>query len=206
MDNSGHVVEWIFDWHILPYVQGAPTTVLDLTWGRGVFWDWNTAEKEVVVAGNDVYSDHEGVVHREDFTGTKFSDEGDDVVVFDPPFTASGHSNKGDGRILLRYGAVRGVNGGPTNIHEVQGLLRNGIREACRLSARWVLIKTQDVVESGVLHPSTNVALNTIVKSGFNILLQVRFSPHRRPQPKGRRVTGLGNQPSVFILAERNRP
>ena len=66
------------------------------------------------------------------------------------------------------------------------------------------LVKTQDVVESGQLHANVNLALNTLVKSGFNIVGETEFHSNRRPQPIGRRVTGLGGRPSVFILAERN--
>ena len=207
--HSGTVVEWIFSQYILGTIPETPITVLDLTFGNGTFWDWDHDEKDVVIVGNDAYAEDPGITHQEDFQSTKFIDQCACVVVFDPPFTAGGTSNKGNPRHLQHYGALRSIAGGPKNIYEVQALLRGGIREACRLSRSYVIVKTQDVVESGVLHGSVNLALNTIKKSGFDILLQVRFLPHRRPQPKKRRVTGLGNQPSVFILAERtpgNRP
>ena len=89
---------------------------------------------------------------------------------------------------------------------DVQRLLVEGIKESCRISKRWVIVKTQDVVESGKLHPNVILAMNTLVARGYNIKKELVFHSHRRPQPSGRRVTGLGGRPSVFLLAEVNSP
>ncbi|MDG0870930.1 hypothetical protein [Candidatus Lucifugimonas marina] len=169
---------------------------LDLTHGLGVFWKQYTPSK---LTTNDRNEDAD---YRQDFTATSFDDRSFELVVFDPPFTANGPSKH---RHQKRYRSHRDQEGAPQNIKDVRRLLVGGIKEACRISGRWVLVKTQDVVESGQLHANVNLALNTLVKSGFNVVRETEFHSNRRPQPSGRRVTGLGRRPSVFILAERNR-
>lgn len=167
---------------------------LDLTYGKGVFW---RKFKPSSLATNDLY---EVAMIQRDFLNTGF-DAIYDLVVFDPPFTANGPSENPHNE---RYGSQRDQSGGPQNVKDVRKLLVGGIREACRISNRWVIVKTQDVVESGNLHANVVLALNTLVKCGFNIHTEIPFNSTRRPQPKGRRVTGLGSRPSVFILAEIN--
>jgi hypothetical protein len=170
-------------------------STLDLTYGLGVFWKQFTPNQLMT---NDRF---EVADYRQDFTATDFDDRSFELVVFDPPFTANGPSKQ---RHQERYHSHRDQEGAPQNIKDVQRLLVGGIKEACRISVRWLLVKTQDVVESGQLHANVNLALNTLVKSGFNIVREIEYHSNRRPQPPGRRVTGLGRRPSVFILAERN--
>jgi len=188
--NSGEVVAELLD------ALGNPGHVLDLTFGQGVFW--NTKRPEHLTA-NDLYSGR--AEFQQDFRATYWPSEAFELVVFDPPFTAAGRPSDGTPG-MARYGAERHQAGAPQNVHQVRELLVGGIAEACRLSSRWVLVKTQDVVEGGPLWPNVILALNTLVTHGFNIRAERAFSPSRRPQPSGQRVTGLGGRPSVFILAE----
>lgn len=170
-------------------------STLDLTYGKGVFW---RKFVPTALATNDLF---EIADTHQDFTATGFDNRVFDMVIIDPPFTANGPTrNRHNGR----YRAHRDQVGAPQNIGDVRRLLVGGIKEACRLSDRWVIVKTQSVVESAILHDNVVLALNTIVKAGFNIKKEIEFHSHRRPQPKGRRVTGLGGRPSVFILAERD--
>jgi len=169
---------------------------LDLTYGLGVFWRLFTPSQ---LTTNDL---SEVADYRQNFTATDFDDRSFELVVFDPPFTVNGPTKQPH---QLRYHSHRDQEGAPQNIKDVRRLLVGGIKKACRISARWVLVKTQNVVESGQLHANVNLALNTLIKSGFNIVDETEFHSNRRPQPPGRRVTGLGGRPSVFILAERDR-
>jgi hypothetical protein len=171
-------------------------STLDLTYGLGVFWRLFTPSQ---LTTNDLSEEAD---RHQDFMATDFDDRSFELVVFDPPFTANGPTKQPH---QLRYHSHRDQEGAPQNIKDVRRLLAGGIQEACRISARRVLVKTQDVVESGQLHANVNLALNTLVKSGFNIVGETEFHSNRRPQPHGRRVTGLGGRPSVFILAERNQ-
>jgi len=191
--SSAEVIERIFaDLRI--------SSVLDLTYGQGTFWKWNHEARAALVT-NDLYTAAD--IHC-DFTDMEIADRVYEVVVFDPPFTAQGPNKKTAERHNDRYGATRDLNGAPQNIGDVHRLLKAGIGEACRIALGFVIVKTQDVVESGRLHGSVNLAMNEIVANGFNITRSVRFFPPRRPQPEGRRVTGLGGQPSIFIVAERH--
>jgi hypothetical protein len=169
---------------------------LDLTYGLGVFWRQFTPSQ---LTTNDLARDADS---SQDFMATDFDNRSFELVVFDPPFTSHGPSKR---RHQERYGSHRNQECAPQNIKDVRHSLVGGIKEACRISGRWVLVKTQDVVESGLLHANVNLALNTLVKSGFNIAYEIEFHSNRHPQPYGRRVTGLGRRPSVFILAERYR-
>ena len=169
---------------------------LDLTYGQGVFW---RLFEPFQLVTNDLY---EGAMIQKDFmSGLSFDVDAFSLVVFDPPFTANGPSETPHNE---RYGSHRDQPGGPKNVKAVRAMLVGGIKEACRISNKWVIVKTQDVVESGQLHANVVLALNTLVKCGFNIHKEMPFRSARRPQPGGRRVTGLGGRPSAFILAEIN--
>tara|TARA_R110000765_G_scaffold237482_1_gene340142 strand:- start:76 stop:711 length:636 start_codon:yes stop_codon:yes gene_type:complete len=195
--SSAEVIEQIFK-----DMPPAPE-VLDLTWGNGTFWKWEYEAVNLLLVTNDLHTGSD--LHR-DFTDMEMDDRLYTTVVFDPPFTAQGPNKKAEERHNDRYGATRDLNGAPQNIHDVHRLLRGGIKEACRIARDYVIVKTQDVVESGKLHGSVNLAMNEIVANNFNIIETIRFFPQRRPQPNGRRVTGLGGQPSVFIVAETATP
>ena len=192
--SSAEVIERIFA--DLP----TPLTVLDLTYGMGTFWKWPW-EDDLVLVTNDLYTEADT---NHDFTAMPDANRSFDIVVFDPPFTAQGPNTKADERHNDRYGSTRDLPGAPQNIQGVHDLLLLGISEACLIAQKYVIVKTQDVVESGRLHSSVNLALNEIVATGFNITRTIRFFAPRRAQPEGRRVTGLGGQPSLFIVAERN--
>lgn len=175
---------------------------LDLTYGQGVFWRKFKPES---LTANDMYvMPNDGLtIYQTDFMSTPLLTGHWSLVVFDPPFTANGPSKNPHNE---RYRSHRDQAGAPQNVKEVRSLLVGGIKEACRISNKWVIVKTQDVVESGQLHANVVLALNTLVKCGFNIHTEIPFTPSRRPQPSGRRVTGLGGRPSVFMLARKNVP
>ena len=193
--SSAEVIELIFG--CLP----KDMDVLDLTYGKGTFWKWPWQD-DLVLVSNDLYADAD---LRQDFTRFLAPPDFYHAVVFDPPFTAQGPNKEGE-RHNDRYGSTRDLPGAPQNIQDVHRLLAIGIYEACRIARQYVIVKTQDVVESGKLHSSVNLALNEITANDFNITRTIRFFPPRRSQPEGRRVTGLGGQPSVFIVAERHGP
>ena len=195
-NESWEVVRDIFAEHITIRAD-----VLDLTWGQGTFWKWGWDKFGISLTTNDLYATPTDITH--DFQIMPCGNQSFDVVVFDPPFTAQGPNKKVDQRHNDRYGSTRDLPGAPRNIHHVQALLMGGIAEACRIARHSVIVKTQDVVESGKLHANVVLAMNHVVQSDFNIERLWRFHPSRRAQPKGRRVTGLGDQASVFIVARR---
>lgn len=205
--SSADCVKSFFDLHI-----GYGVAVLDLTYGNGTFWDWprdelvapdwslTVNEKNRTFHGDGT---HEPLPAGEDFRATRWCSRSFDVVVFDPPFTANGPSKDGHQK---RYGADRSQEGAPQNIHEVRALLAGGLVEAMRLSRKWVLLKTQDVVESGKLHDSEGLARMLFMAFGFRIVDYRLYDAQRRAQPdeaRGATVKHFRNRPSIFMLAKR---
>ena len=194
--SSAECVKSFFDMHIKETMLRG----LDLTYGQGTFWDWNTSDIFLKFTCNDKYVDG---MDSFDFRATGYTSRNWDVVVFDPPFTANGPSKDGHQK---RYGADRSQDGAPKNIHEVRSLLASGLIEAMRLSKRWVILKTQDVIESGKLHDCEGLARDLFRHFGFRIVDYRLFLSHRRPQPDGARNAKqkhFRDRPSVFYLAKR---
>lgn len=185
-------------------------SVLDLTWGTGTFWKWDWRAAGICLTANDLYADAPGPGEVDAFTRMDFTALPDhaewhraDAVVFDPPFTANGKQNRG-GRHQDRYGATRDLPGAPQNIRDVHRLLGLGIREACAVARRLVIVKTMDVVESGRYHDSEGVARDALRAAGFRIKDIIRFLGARRDQPdvaRGCAVRTFRNRPSVFLIA-----
>ena len=201
--RSSDIIERIFLTHFL-YVD----SVLDATWGLGRFWKWDWQRHDLALSGNDLYAPEPTVNVPDAFTRMDFTCWPDvaewhhvDVVVFDPPFTAQGPNKDADQRHNDDYGSTRDLPGAPQNIRDVERLLVDGIKQCAAIAKVGLVVKTQPVVESGILHSSDTLAANTIVSAGFNIVEWIPFSPPRRAQPPGRRVTGLGGRPSMFLVA-----
>jgi hypothetical protein len=163
-------------------------TIFDLTYGNGTFWD----DLDTPLFDPSL-----------DFRNTGLPSRSYDCVVFDPPFTANGPSSNSHN---ARYGADRSQDGAPQNIHEVRALLASGLIEAMRISSKFVLLKTQDVIESGKLHSSTGLAFTLFREFDFRVVDYVVYDAPRRPQPdeaRGSAVRHFRNRPSMFILAAR---
>jgi hypothetical protein len=190
--SSAEFVEAIFRMHMMDV-----RSVLDLTYGNGTFWNWdvcNICPKLFL---------HPLSEFTPDFRNTLISSRKFQCVVFDPPFTANGPSEQSHN---ARYGSDRSQSGTPQNIHEVRTLLAQGLLEAMRISSKWVLLKTQDVIESGKLHSSVNLAYMLFEQFGYRVVDYVLYDAPRRPQPdseRGATVRHFRNRPSVFILASR---
>lgn len=206
--HSGDVIHDIFTLHFAPHDK--PLTVLDLTFGRGVFWRWDWERWSILRTTNDLHV--AGVDHREDFKKTMFEDKAFDVVLFDPPFTANGASRDGHQK---RYGSDRSMEGAPQNASQVQDLLVDGIVEACRIARYGLIVKTQDVTESKRVWWNVDRACNQlqtwlpykhVARGDWYVDDKVWLRAARRDQPdKARGVSPqrMRNRPSVFIVAKR---
>jgi hypothetical protein len=182
--SSSDIICAIFEMHMPDVI-----TILDLTYGSGTFWNWRNESPEFLPDA--------------DFRNTGLKSRSFDCVVFDPPFTANGPSEQSHN---ARYGADRSQNGAPQNIHEVRALLASGLVEAMRISRKYVLVKTQDVVESGKLHSSVELAMILLREFDYRVVDYVLYDAPRRPQPdleRGATVRHFRNRPSVFILGVR---
>jgi len=193
--TSGTSAEIIRDIFALHFPEARE--VVDLTYGKGTFWKWPI---DFVLIPNDKFASPD-CEFREDFTATCWPCDEFHIAVFDPPFTANGPSKEGHQK---RYGADRSQDGAPQNISDVHRLLRLGTLEACRIASEGVIVKTQDVIESGKYHDSEGVARDALREAGWRIIDTVRFLKGRRPQPdaaRGSRIQHFRNRPSVFLIA-----
>jgi hypothetical protein len=121
--------------------------VLDMTWGRGVFW--RKVKPKGLVAIDAVTTPAEPVPFiRADFRCLPFRDASFDVVVLDPPYARHGTPMQTREAQSYQLNAERFA---PTSAKEVKELYRWGIVEAWRLLPEGgiLIVKCQDQIESG---------------------------------------------------------
>jgi hypothetical protein len=161
---------------------GAEDLVMDVTYGRGMFWtDYQPAR----MVKHDLALD--GV----DFRSLPEADESVDVVVFDPPYIVQGGretstlARKGSD-FLERYGLYDG----PRTTAELRDLHAAGIAECTRVLAPKgrLFVKCMDFVESGRLYLGRHFTVTTALELGLEQVDEfVHDKGHAGPQPPGRR-------------------
>lgn len=191
-------------------------TVLDLTFGLGVFWKWDFVAAGLTVHINDAFQvtrkadERFNLLHRyeRDCRATGLDAEFD-VVVFDPPFSAMGERSDG-GEFSERYGGTRKHEGAPQNISDIVRLTLGGVLETTRLATQGIIVKTQAVVESGRVWntPGDVSALLSTPALKYRVVEPgMGFLPHRPTQDgankaRGATVRNFQRRPSVFIVAK----
>lgn len=128
------------DVHALGYLDDVGS-VLDLTYGSGLFWKTYCPDGLVT---NDINRE-KGADHHYDYRFTEFDDEEFDVVVFDPPFKLNGTGGRGPGDQLYA------VDTPSRQLSVMISDMIDGAREAARLVTRggYLMIKAQDQVYAG---------------------------------------------------------
>lgn len=125
---------------------------LDLTYGKGTFWKrW----RPDILVTNDLYPQYghgAEVQNQHDFRYTPWLPLSFEVVVFDPPYKLKGTSTD---NVDERYGINEYL-----SISERHYLMVEGLREASRLTRRYVLAKCQDQVASGRMHWQTHMLMH----------------------------------------------
>jgi hypothetical protein len=112
-------------------------SVLDVTYGRGMFW---TRYRPAHLTTHDLSSD--GV----DFRSLPESDGSYDVVVFDPPYIAQGGRETSTMKPMLdRYGLYDC----PQNVAQLEELISAGIHECARVTRRLLMVKCMDYINGG---------------------------------------------------------
>lgn len=169
-------------------------TILDLTYGRGVFWQ-RVDRSLYQMTTNDL---HTGADHAYDLRATGFTDESFDVVVLDPPYMHGGATVKAS--INQCY---LNANGSHRSVIE---LYASGIKEARRLlrSKGILVIKCQDEIESGKQHLSHVEIILAAQEIGYRVLdlfvlVQSSIPAMRLPYQK----TARKNH-SYFIVLRKN--
>ena len=117
------------------YLTGS---VLDVTYGRGMWWNRFTPEP---------FAFHDLAIDGVDFTGLPELDDSVDAVCFDPPYIASGGV-----ATSAKAKAFRKDFGVTTRSQtDLWSLVERGTQEVARVARYWVLIKCGDFVDGGGL-------------------------------------------------------
>lgn len=192
--TSAEVIRDLFTMHFYP--RSDKLSVLDLTYGLGVWWRWDWSGR-VELTRNSLHG--EGELHLDYTKAVPLARRSFDVVCFDPPFAAMGPSKKMPG-YRERYGGTRGP--GLKSVMDVRRGLIAGIKNATLLARMGVIVKTQNVIESGENWDNVHLAEDTLGGVGWRTEDWAYMVPEGgRPQPEGRRELHLRNRPSVFIVA-----
>ena len=174
------------------------TFILDLTYGKGVFWkaiDQADFHRRVTTNDLDLATDAEW---HSDFRNACFASSSYDIVVFDPPFTSSGEGQYNG------YGTDRTVEGAPQNRKDIRELLAGGMREAMRIARSGIIVKAQVVVESGQTWNNPLIPELMLEASPEWYLDDIVYQhTAKRRQPPDRRVEHFQGKPSVWLIAKR---
>ncbi|MEM9516026.1 MAG: hypothetical protein AAGA42_14330 [Actinomycetota bacterium] len=167
--------------------------ILDLTYGKGKFWN---RLRELDVTRNDLHPLKGDV--SEDFTATCWPDRSWPTVVFDPPYSLRGA--KSDEDFEDAYGLDR-----YRSHAEMRESIEAGTREACRISSRWVLVKTQDQVSSYYLQSLTTWVINAALDSNARLVDSMHLLGGRE-QPKDRSQVRVRRGYSTMLVFKVKRP
>lgn len=148
------------------------TTVLDMTWGDGGFWD-RSVLNTLQVFGNDINTD-KGCVFHEDFTGLPALSNGYDLVVFDPPYQTDAGKVKGS-RMSDKYGHY------PT-LAELETAVQAGCEEAWRIARIGMVVKVQDYIHGGKYVEMTEWVRAVMDGPPYQIVHQVRAGKQEDPK------------------------
>jgi len=104
--------------------------VLDMTYGRGVFWK-NVDVSKYDVIRNDISEDRGE--HHEDFRKMSWPDASFDAVILDPPYIYHSGAVHKDGGMHTDYRNDERASGGIYGVPAVDEMFRDGLEEAYRL-------------------------------------------------------------------------
>jgi hypothetical protein len=121
------------------YLTGS---VLDTTYGRGMWWRRFTPEP---------FAWHDEAIDGVDFRALPHADRSWDSVCFDPPYVPR-HGNDDatmprDQDFRRRYGLEQ-----PRSELELRALIAEGMAECARVARRWLLVKCNDYCNGRQLH------------------------------------------------------
>lgn len=117
-------------------------TVLDVTYGRGMWWRRHRPAELVT---------HDLAVDGIDFRALPHADSAFDTVCFDPPYVPRhGHGDATmprDQDFRSRFGLVE-----PRTELQLRELINDGLAECARVARRWLLVKANDYCNGRQFH------------------------------------------------------
>ncbi len=165
--SNGHLIEACVD---LGYLRSADV-VLDVTYGRGNWW---TRWRPTHLVPHDLAID--GV----DFRHLPEDDATVDVVCFDPPYVPQGGTKHEEtSEFRDRYG----LNGAPTNRHELTALVLDGFAECARVvrPGGYVLLKCQPFQSGKCFHHMPALVISAAEQLGLRMVDELIH--RRQPGP-----------------------
>lgn len=139
------------------YLAGS---VLDVTYGRGVWWRRFTP---------DPFAFHDLELDGVDFRDLPYEDRSWDAVCFDPPYVPTRAAHTASPRLKGRFRASYGLLV-PRSRSELEALIAAGLAECQRVSRSWVLAKCCDYAENGDTFVLGHVAM---IRAGQDLGLRV---------------------------------
>lgn len=165
----------LFAAHLGLYVAPG-STVVDLCHGRGIFWRGGLGERYRLVAVDNTVNEHIHPTLQADFRHLPIAAACADAVVLDPPYANNGGAHPASTGVHTTYNLQPGLSTGA-----IHALYREGITEAARIlrPGGHLLVKSQDGIESGRRHWTTDLIREWAECAGFEAIDQgVLVNPH----------------------------
>lgn len=161
------------------------TTVIDMTYGKGMFWD---GKASVSVIGIDLDPDRARDVCA-DFTRLPFRDGAFDVAIFDPPYQWDMGHGKGSiiGNLFGTYESEDAA----------KRAVQLGSREAWRVSRIGVLVKVQNYIHASRLVHMTRWVEDAIPSPLYDELHLV--NPRKLIAPRWKSQLSVYRNHSTFL-------
>jgi hypothetical protein len=156
---------------------GPDDVVLDVTYGRGMFWTHYRPEHLVA---------HDLALDGVDFRQLPEADASVDVVIFDPPYITTGVATQPE---TQRLHDAFGLVGGDYSISDLKELFAAGMKEATRVlkPKGRLFVKCMDFVTSGRLVLAHHHVVTTALGLGLEQVDEFIHNAGTGPQPEGRR-------------------
>jgi hypothetical protein len=163
-----------------------PEPVLDVTYGRGLFWSDYKPEQ---FTAHDLYH-LDGV----DFRHLPEADRSMATVVFDPPYKLNGTPSLGD--LDARYGVEIGGRDWKTRMQ----MMMDGFVECARVTNDYLLMKCQDQVVSGAVRWQTDEFSELAKKLGLVKKDSLNLTSYRPQPPRFQQVHARRNFSTLLVF------
>lgn len=154
------------------YLTGS---VLDVTYGKGMWWERFTPEP---------FTFHDLAVDGVDFRALPEDDRSVETVCYDPPYIPAGGAAT-EGSRAVGFRAAFGLTAG-RNSDQLDNLVMDGLAECCRVSSRYVLVKCMEFVGSASFRDMPTEITNVAADLGY--VVHDRIVHHAGSGPGGHNI------------------
>lgn len=201
--SNAELIQAAFDLHVWPKkwaVDGMQ--VLDMTFGRGIWWKWNTPEGITVdLVGNDIKR------NGYDYRAMPMVDSTFDVIAFDPDYVApGGRKTSTIPEFNDRYGLKDQYESPAT----LQVSINAGISEMARLlrPQRIGLVKCTNYISSGKLWLGEHYTIQHALTEGLvveDIFVHMSGTGPQPDRPNSRQHHARSNSSRLIVLRKPGR-